>query len=141
MRVLSSAVPPRLTHTPQNKVERIRKMIASSYHFYEGLEHVCIGAFVVFEHRESKRRCIQDYQQSSAWWGLGGCCIPRFVPYSHATAFARLRASHLCCCKQAGTFCSVGSLSRCLRHPSPATSCLRILVRTEVLRQSHNFNV
>ena len=37
------------------------------------------SAFVVFEHRESKRRCLEDYRQSAAWWGLGGCCVPTYL--------------------------------------------------------------
>lgn len=58
-------------------MDSIRTRLQQSNEFSASLEHYCIGAFVVFEHRESKRRCIADYSQSAAWWGLGGCCIPR----------------------------------------------------------------
>ena len=61
---------------PQKKMNRVKKRLGSDVMFSEQVENMCIGAFVTFEHRESKRRCLADYQVSHSWWGLGGCCLP-----------------------------------------------------------------
>ena len=60
----------------QKKMDRIKERLASDFSFSEHVEKMCIGAFVTFEHRESKRRCLADYQTSHSWWGAGSCCLP-----------------------------------------------------------------
>jgi len=60
----------------QKHMDAVKNKLATDVTFSEQVENLCIGAFITFEHRESKRRCLADYNVGHMWWGTGTCCLP-----------------------------------------------------------------
>lgn len=57
--------PPRPYPCPQKRAKRLAESLRARHG--QRLQQ-CVGAFVVFRHRESLRRCLADYAPSERWY-------------------------------------------------------------------------
>jgi hypothetical protein len=49
------------------KIEKVKKALKHHHKVLDNAEHVCKGAFVVFNHEESLKRCLGDYSKKPFW--------------------------------------------------------------------------
>lgn len=54
----------------EKKIKRLKDKLKGMKRMMRNINDVCVGAFVVFNHEESVKRCLQDYSRKSFWHRL-----------------------------------------------------------------------